>query len=220
MGYVNRLTAGAFAALLLGGCATSTYDPTPFAHPVYLLAEVKTDKDAWAAAEAQDQPVLILGTGVYGLSEACVPARYYDGAQGKRDFGGGVDARALGSAVGGRDLGSADTGRLLGGADAGRNLGSDADGRNFGGAGDGRDLGAADGGRMLGGADGGRMLGGDSRGRAFGADANSRMLGARESGLTCLLAYDLSTIVIYGSASQGYLYSPRVKGSLDGIVFR
>jgi hypothetical protein len=223
-----RPTLFGLMALALGACA-SDFDTATQTHPVFLLAQVKTDQEAWAAAEAQDQPVLMLANGVYGLSEPCVPQRYYAGAQGERDFGSGLDARAMGSAVGGRDLGSADAGRNLGAADAGRNLGaadagrnlgSDADGRDFGTAVDGRNTGGADGGRALGGADAGRSLGGDSRGRAFGADANSRMLGATESVLRCQLGYDQATIVIYGASATGYLYSPRFKGTMEGIVFR
>jgi hypothetical protein len=218
MANMHRAITLAAAALALAGCA-SGFDPQTQGHPVYLLAQVKTEQAAWAAAEAQDQPVLILGNAVYGLSEPCVPQRYYAGDETGRNFGGGLDARALGSAVGGRDLGSADAGRNLGGADAGRNLGSDADGRDFGASGDGRDLGAADGGRNLGGADAGRSLGGDSRGRAFGADANSRSLGATESTLRCVLGADRSTLSIYGATTRGYLYSPRVKGALEDVYF-
>jgi hypothetical protein len=218
MATIPRLLSASAAALALAGCV-SAFDPVANGHPVYLLVQVKTEQQAWAAAEAQDQPVLILGSGVYGLSEPCVPQRYYAGDESGRNFGGGLDTRALGSAVGGRDLGSADAGRNLGGADAGRNLGSDADGRDFGGSGDGRNLGAADGGRNLGGADAGRSLGGDSRGRAFGADANSRSLGATESVLRCVLGADKSTLSIFGASTTGYLYSPRVRGALEGVHF-
>ena len=123
VGYPPVRAAVALAAALgLGGCASGYVAPP--AYPVYLLETLKTDEQAWAAAQKQDQPVLIVGGAVYGLSAECIPARYYAQDDAGRRLGGEGQGRLLGSAADGRRIGSAGEGRLQGGAESGRLTGS------------------------------------------------------------------------------------------------
>jgi hypothetical protein len=212
---------------LLTACGSSP-PPKPLDHPVWQLARIDGPAAAWAAAAQADQPLLIIGQAAYGLSPACVPQRYFSerdaprqlGAQAdQRLLGSGMDDRRLGSAADTRQLGSAADARQLGSAADARQTGAQADRRLQGSATGGRNLGAASDQRLTGAAQDQRNFGGDARGRHFGAESVRRAFGAVESTLRCRLAG--ATLVVTGTgARDGYLYSPRLRGALDGVLLR
>lgn len=211
------MTAASVAAAL-AGCASEPPAP-PADHPVWQLATLDGPEAAWAAAARADQPLLIVGNAVYGLSPACVPQRYYGTRDGDRMLGAQLDSRMQGSATDDRRLGSAADTRLNGAAADTRHTGSAADARLKGAAEDRRTMGSASDQRLTGAAQDARVFGGDARGRHFGSEEVRRAFGAVETTLRCRLAG--GTLVVTGSGARGgYLYSPRLRGALDGVLLR
>lgn len=212
-----RWALAALVAAALAGCGSSKA-PTVPDHPVWLLATLKSPDAAWAAALQTDQPLLILGQAVYGLSPQCVPQRYFSQQDGARQLASQVDQRLLASGLDDRRLGSAADSRQQGSAADGRQLGSGADGRLQGSQADGRQMGSGNDQRLTGAAQDARSFGGDARGRNFGADDVRRAFGADASELRCRLASSAGEVVITGAASrQGYLYSARLRGAMDRV---
>lgn len=209
---------GLAAALLLTACGSSP-PPKPLDHPVWQLARIDGPAAAWAAAAQADQPLLIIGQAAYGLSPACVPQRYFSERDAPRQLGAQADQRLLGSGMDDRRLGSAADARQLGSAADARQTGAQEDRRLQGSATGGRNLGATSDQRLTGAAQDQRHFGGDARGRHFGAESVRRAFGAVESTLRCRLAG--ATLVVTGTgARDGYLYSPRLRGALDGVLLR
>lgn len=210
------LVSGA-ALAMLSACATTT--ATTETYPVYRLASLSSEQAAWNAARERDQPVVILGSGIYGLHEKCIPVRYYAEASDARLTGSAVDGRLGGSAGDGRLTGSASDGRLGGSGSDGRLGGSGSDGRLGGSGTDGRLTGSASDGRLTGNAGDVRIYGGTQQARSFGADDAGRLFGATESNLRCVLAADGASIYIYGPSDglTGYLYSARLGGRMEKV---
>jgi hypothetical protein len=188
------------AATGLAACGSSPPPPPPD-HAVWQLQSLNTAKAAWAAAARADQPLLIVGSTIYGLAPECVPQRFYSTRDGARQLGSAADARQQGA--------QADQ-RLQGAAQ---------DQRSMGAASDQRLTGAAQDARLTGAAQDERAFGGDDRGRHFGSELVRRDFGAVESALRCRLAG--STLLVTGTGGRpGYLYSARLRGALDGVVLR
>ena len=204
---------------LVAGCATTT--PAVENYPVYRLAALSSEQSAWDAAKTQDQPVLILGSGIYGLDTRCIPVRYYAEGDDKRLAGSLSDSRLAGAAAEGRLTGSAGDGRLGGSGTDGRLGGATGDGRLGGAANDARLGGAATDGRLGGATADTRMYGSSQQSRSFGADEVGRKFGASESVLRCRLLADGVSIQIFGPASDmnGYLYSARLGGRMESVFF-
>lgn len=203
--------AGGLAVLAGALSACETYAPQIVLHPVVRLASLNDVAAAHAAAAKMDRPVLILGAGIYGLADACIPKRY---------FGDDADGRLAGADQDGR-LGGSDADARLGGSGADARLGgSDADARLGGSNADAR-LGGSGADARLGGSGADARLGGsDADARLGGSDVDARAFGATESGLKCRLSSDLATIEIYGAGgAAGSLYSPRRGGDLGGVLF-
>jgi len=215
------------AAAVLAACGSGA-PPQPQAdHPVWLLATLGSPEAAWAAAQRADQPLLIVGQAIYGLPSACVPKRFYSqqdaarltGSQAdQRLLASGMDDRRMGSAADQRALGSAADARRLGSAADGRQMGAQADGRQLGSAQDQRVLGAANDQRLTGASQDQRSFGGDERGRSFDSDAVRREFGAVETALRCRLLAGSDALWITGAGTrQGYVFSARLRGALDGV---
>lgn len=208
--------ACALALAVLAGCGSSPDVPV-VDHPVWQIATVTSPEAGWKVAEAADQPLLIVGNAAYALAPQCVPQRYWASAEGERRLGSAADQRLTGSATDDRRLGSAADARQLGSVADARRMGSASDQRLTGAAEDRRLGGAADAGRLTGSAQDQRLFGSDARGRDFGAESVRRLHGATESRLRCRLAG--SQLVITGAGTRnGYLYSPRLRGALDGVI--
>jgi hypothetical protein len=217
--------AAAVATALLAGCGGSPEVPVT-QYPVWQIASVASPEAAWQLAARADQPLLIIGNAAYAVAPQCVPTRYWSSAEGQRQLGSMADQRLTGSAADQRQLGSAADARSLGAAADRRQMGAAADSRQLGSGADQRLRGAAEDRRMTGAADAGRLtgaaqdersFGSDARGRHFGAEAVRRLHGAVESQLRCRLAGP--TLVVTGAGTrEGYFYSPRVRGALDGLM--
>lgn len=214
------------AAAALAACGANP-PPRPVDHPVWQLASLSSPEAAWAAAQRADQPLLIVGHAIYGLPSACVPQRFFSqrdaarltGAQAdQRLLASGMDDRRMGSAADQRALGSAADARRLGSAADGRQMGAQADGRQLGSAQDQRVMGAANDQRLTGAAQDARNFGGDARGRSFDSDVVRREFGAVETQLRCRLLAGSDALWVTGAGTrQGYLYSPRLRGALEGV---